>query len=81
MNPGTIVKAYQELEHEGIIYTQHGKGVFMARTNTKRLSRKERETSVKEAASLLYLQGKRMNLSHEEFMRITQKEFKHQREQ
>ncbi len=30
VNPGTIVKAYQELEHEGVIYSEHGRGVFVA---------------------------------------------------
>ena len=30
INPNTVQKAYQELEHDGIIYTVGGKGSFVA---------------------------------------------------
>lgn len=30
INPNTVQKAYQELEHDGIIYTVGGKGSFIA---------------------------------------------------
>lgn len=30
VNPTTIVKAYTELEHEGVIEMRHGKGAFLA---------------------------------------------------
>lgn len=30
VNPTTIVKAYGELEHEGVIVIQHGRGAFVA---------------------------------------------------
>jgi GntR family transcriptional regulator len=30
INPNTIVKAYSELQHKGIIRIQHGKGAFIA---------------------------------------------------
>lgn len=30
VNPTTIVKAYSELEHEGLIEMRHGRGVFVA---------------------------------------------------
>ncbi len=29
VNPTTIVKAYSELEHEGVIVSKHGKGMFV----------------------------------------------------
>lgn len=44
VNPNTIAKAYNELSREGIIDTQQGRGVFVARprqvyTKTERLRR------------------------------------------
>jgi GntR family transcriptional regulator len=30
VNPNTVSKAYHELERDGIVYTQRGKGVFVA---------------------------------------------------
>ena len=30
MNPNTVVRAYRELQHEGIIELRHGSGVFMS---------------------------------------------------
>ena len=39
INPNTIAKAYRELEEEGYIYTQSGKGTFVADAKTARQSR------------------------------------------
>lgn len=30
MNPNTVVRAYRELEHEGILELKHGSGAFVA---------------------------------------------------
>lgn len=30
VNPNTVVKAYNELEHEGLVDSQHGRGTFVA---------------------------------------------------
>ena len=39
INPNTIAKAYRELEEEGYLYTQSGKGTFVADAKTARQSR------------------------------------------
>lgn len=39
INPNTIAKAYKELEEEGYLYTQSGKGTFVADAETARQSR------------------------------------------
>lgn len=39
INPNTIAKAYRELEEEGFIYIQSGKGTFVADANNARQSR------------------------------------------
>ena len=32
MNPNTVVRAYRELEHEGILELKHGSGAFVTRS-------------------------------------------------
>ncbi|MGB6933980.1 MAG: GntR family transcriptional regulator [Acidobacteriaceae bacterium] len=32
MNPNTVVRAYRELEHEGVLELKHGSGVFIRAT-------------------------------------------------
>ena len=39
INPNTIARAYRELEEEGYLYTQSGKGTFVADAKTARQSR------------------------------------------
>lgn len=81
VNPGTVVKAYHELEHAGVIYSQHGKGVFIAESNQGILSRAEREQPVREAARQLWLQAKRMNITEDDVSLILEEEQKNQRQQ
>ena len=35
MNPNTVAKAYQELEHQGVIEMRKGLGAFVARDGTR----------------------------------------------
>ena len=81
VNPGTVVKAYQELEHAGVIYSLHGKGVFIAESAQETLSRSEREQPVREAARQLWLQAKRMNITEGDVSIIFEEEQKNQRQQ
>lgn len=74
VNPGTIVKAYQELEHDGVIYSEHGRGVFVAEMLSVPMSRSKREQAVRVIAEQLWLQAERMNLTEEEVVRICEEE-------
>ncbi|WP_178932269.1 GntR family transcriptional regulator [Oceaniferula marina] len=66
VNPGTVVKAYQELEHDGVIFSQHGKGVFVAALpDAEGMSKEERERPVREAIEQVLLLSRRMGLSDE----------------
>lgn len=54
INPNTVQKAYQELEHDGIIYTVGGKGSFVAGNDDGLRQRREKaleqvEESVRQA--------------------------------
>lgn len=77
INPGTVVKAYQELEHESVIYSQHGKGVFIAEVQQPMLTKHERELPIRETARQLWQQAQRMNLSIEDIQRIMREEQNH----
>src|ERR1700733_15086913 len=36
MNPNTVVRAYRELEHEGILEVRHGSGAFIKESSAAR---------------------------------------------
>lgn len=70
VNPGTVVKAYHELEHGGVIYSQHGKGVFVAPLAAPGLNRIEREQRVRDMAGELCLLAFRMSISAEKLLQF-----------
>jgi GntR family transcriptional regulator len=43
INPNTVARVYTELEREGLLYTQAGKGVFVARPKAELTSKARRE--------------------------------------
>ena len=42
VNPNTVAKAYQELEEHGYIYSEKGKGCFVADNESDKLIREEK---------------------------------------
>jgi len=67
VNPNTVAKAYNELAREGLIETQQGRGVFIARprqvyTKTERLRR------LQPALDALVNQGLALGFSPEELI-------------
>src|SRR5450755_516435 len=36
VNPNTVVRAYRELEHEGVLELKHGSGAFIRESGTRR---------------------------------------------
>lgn len=52
INPNTIAKAYSELEHQGIIYTLHGRGSFVS-NDAAALADKKREKALKELSAAI----------------------------
>lgn len=55
----TVKRAYAELEQEGVIVTQHGKGSFIATGPElgEKINREAFDTHLKEAARLAYVLG------------------------
>lgn len=58
VNPNTVQKAYDELAREGVIYSQRGKGLFVAE-NGKAAA----QTSAREAVQRAFLEGVRSGRS------------------
>ena len=65
MNPTTIVKAYDLLEHERLIVRRQGQGAFVADGNQP-LHPDEREGLLAELAGKLAIEGRRLGYSEAE---------------
>ena len=75
INPTTAVKAYTELEHEGVIEMTHGKGAFVADSAT-RMSQAEREAVLRRLARQLVVEAVQMKASTELVLRVVEEEIK-----
>lgn len=65
VNPNTVVRVYRELEHEGLLYTRKGKGVFVAPHSARRC-RRERMAIVLEKLSAALEEARRADLDDAE---------------
>jgi GntR family transcriptional regulator len=71
MNPNTVVRAYRELEHEGIVEIRHGSGAFISdsvgpRVKVMRRGQAVIQTAVERLAAL--------GLTEEEMRRLFESE-------
>jgi GntR family transcriptional regulator len=73
VNPTTVVKAYTELEHEGVIAMVHGKGAFVAE-QARRLSGRERESALRRHARQLAVEAAQMGAEESLVLRIVREE-------
>jgi GntR family transcriptional regulator len=71
MNPNTVVRAYRELEHEGVLELKHGSGAFIKESaaGRARVIRKA-QAVVHSAVERLMLQG----LTEDELRRVFENE-------
>lgn len=71
MNPNTVVRAYRELEHEGVLELKHGSGAYIKESvgSRARLIRRA-QTTVQQAVERLLLLG----LTEEELRRLFENE-------
>jgi GntR family transcriptional regulator len=69
----TVVKAYSELEHEGLLELRHGSGAFIsARTNSKARAERVRIAQQRVAELVAWLRGE--GLSADEISRLFEAE-------
>lgn len=73
VNPSTVVKAYGELEHAGVIERRHGSGVFV-QAGVKSPSKRERTRALRERARSLAVQAKQMGAERELVLRLVEEE-------
>ena len=73
VNPSTVVKAYGELEHAGVIERRHGSGVFVKR-GAKSPPKRERERALRERAQRLAVEAKQMGVERELVLRLVAEE-------
>jgi GntR family transcriptional regulator len=76
VNPTTVVKAYSELEHAGVIEMRHGKGVFVAQ-HSLRMSDREREKALRRLARQLAVEAAQMSAPTDLVLTIVQEEIAH----
>ena len=69
ITPGTVAKAYQELERQGIIETIRGKGTFIA-SNPMVKENEERLSDLKSRLSSIVLELKLMNYSEQSIEKL-----------
>ena len=74
VNPTTVVKAYAELEHEGVIELRHGKGAFVTATR-EMFSDFEKETVIRRLARQLVVESVQMGADQGLVERIVNEEW------
>lgn len=72
INPNTVSRAYQELEHEGIIYTLRGRGTFVAAPSST-LTHRERLRRLDEAVERLFVEAYQLRCTPAEVLAAVRK--------
>ena len=76
INPTTVVKAYNELEEEGVIDLQHGKGAFVAERASSSVSVFERDKVVRRLARQLAVESQQIGASYDFVQEVLEEEWK-----
>jgi GntR family transcriptional regulator len=73
ISPNTVVKAYSELEHEGLLELRHGSGAYISGRRAKK-SRSDRFRLAQDRVRALVDKLQRDGLSEEEIHRLVEAE-------
>ena len=73
INPRTVVKAYDELQHAGLVVMRHGRGVFVA-ANQSAAPQSARRKVVAEMARRMLAEAFRLGAGKQEVIDITESE-------
>ena len=71
VNPNTVARAYTELEREGTLITQQGRGVFVAEPRTD-LTKKARRKQLGEQLDLLFVEAVHLGFTADELLQMVQ---------
>ncbi|MFL5241085.1 MAG: GntR family transcriptional regulator [Gemmataceae bacterium] len=69
VNPNTVIKAYTELERQGIVTTEQGSGTFVAAPSGPAISETERQSKLAALVAEFLGQAGRYGFSPEEVLR------------
>lgn len=69
ITPNTVVKAYGELETEGVVTKRRGAGTYVAET-ASRLARKEQRKIVERRADALLAEAQQLNFRFDEVLQV-----------
>lgn len=69
VNPNTISRAYQELERDGIIVTQRGRGTFVAEAD-QRLTKQTRLKMLEQVIDRLLVEAYHLRISKAELLQL-----------
>ena len=73
VNPTTVVKAYTELEREGVIEMRHGKGAFVA-ARSHGLSVSEQESALRRTARQIALEAAQLGVPAPRVVQLVREE-------
>jgi GntR family transcriptional regulator len=73
VNPTTVVKAYDELQHAGAIELRHGKGAFVASPGSA-LGDRERERILRELLRPVAAEARQLGIAGEDAARLLRDE-------
>lgn len=69
ITPNTVVKAYRELESEGVVYKRRGAGTYVAELASP-LAKKHRRKILMQRADALLAEASQLDFSFEEVLQI-----------
>jgi DNA-binding transcriptional regulator YhcF (GntR family) len=75
VNRNTIAKAYLELENQGVIETQAGRGCFLSANNPSPLKKQARLEMVTDEIDAAVVQAHHLRIGREDFLRLAQERF------
>ena len=73
LNPTTIARVYRQLESDGIIFTQQGRGTFIA-FNRSGLTLSEKKRRLQEQVRKLVVESGHIGLDYDELLGLIQEE-------
>ena len=73
VNPTTVVKAYTELEREGVIEMRHGKGAFVAQQSPS-IASGEQESALRRSARQLALEASQLGIAAPRVVQLVREE-------
>lgn len=73
VNPTTVVKAYTELEREGVIEKRHGKGAFISSASVQ-LTQAEQETAIRRSAKQLAVEATQLHVPSPKVIHVVSEE-------